>query len=415
MGVGMLGVRPQAVLRQAGLSLLFMLALGASLLAMVPSLAHAQIGSDRYSSLVIDAESGQVLSAANPDAPRYPASLTKMMTLYLAFEALRDQRITLSNPVPVSLHAASQEPSKLGLVPGMRLTVQEAILALVTKSANDAAAALGETLGGSEGEFAQMMTLRARALGMTHTTFRNASGLPDAEQVTTARDMAILARHLVQDFPDQYRYFSVPGFIFHGRMIPNHDRMLTTYEGADGIKTGYTEAAGHNLVTSAMRGNIRLIGVVLGAGSNGERDLHMAVLLNQGFAQLGAPPASGFATAGFGGFIGTAHAATLPVAFRGHSSAQARLAAARWRQRHGRLVRPAAIHAPMSVRGPGGHGGSHPGATRVTRATHPIIARAKPSARARLVHAHACGAHPKAACKPTIAHAASHATDIASG
>jgi|GEM_PF-463813 len=249
----------------------------------------AQIGSARYSSIVIDAATGQVLSAANPDAPRYPASLTKMMTLYMVFEALRDHRLSANSLLPVSWAAASVEPSKLGLRPGMRITVQEAILALVTKSANDAAVVLAESLGGSEARFAQMMTLRAHALGMEHTTFRNASGLPDPLQVTTARDMATLARRLINDFPNQYGYFSVPGFRFRGRLIPNHDNLLKSYPGADGIKTGYTEAAGHNLVTSAVRNNVRLIGVVMGAASNPERDAHMEALLDAGFERMNVP------------------------------------------------------------------------------------------------------------------------------
>ena len=254
-----------------------------------PMVAWAQIGSDRYSSIVIDVGSGRVLSAAAPDELRHPASLTKMMTLYMLFEALRDRRVTLDQLVPISAHAASVEPSKLGLVPGTRMTVEQGILGLVTKSANDAAAALGELLGGDEDRFAQMMTLRARALGMSHTTFRNASGLPDPDQYSTARDLALLARHLVQDFPAEYAYFSVPSFQFHGQTIYNHDRMLITYPGADGLKTGYTEASGHNLVTSAVHGNVRLVGVVLGAASNPERDIQMASLLNSGFFDENAP------------------------------------------------------------------------------------------------------------------------------
>jgi D-alanyl-D-alanine carboxypeptidase len=251
--------------------------------------AHAQIGSARYSSIVVDATSGDVLEEVNADQPRHPASLTKMMTLYVTFEALRDRRITLDQPVPVSLHAASMEPSKLGLLPGTRLTVEEAILGLVTKSANDAASALGELLGGSEDRFGQMMTLRARALGMSHTTLLNASGLPNPDQWTTARDLAVLSRRLINDFPGYYRYFSTPSFAWHRQVIFNHDNMLRTYPGADGLKTGYTEASGHNLVTSALRGGVRLVGVVLGASSNGERDIHMASLLDHGFEQLDVP------------------------------------------------------------------------------------------------------------------------------
>ena len=259
------------------------------LAAIAPRAAHAQIGSDRYSSIVVDARSGNVLSQASADELRHPASLTKMMTLYMLFEALRDRRVQLDQPVPVSAHAASMSPTKLGLVPGNYITVEQAILGLVTMSANDAAAALGELMGGDEDRFAQMMTLRARALGMTHSVFENASGLPDPDQVTTARDMAILARHLVQDFPQEYRYFSTPSFVFHGRTILNHDHMLQTYPGADGLKTGFTNASGHNLVTSAVRNDTRLIGVVLGAATNPERDQHMAALLDRGFESEGVP------------------------------------------------------------------------------------------------------------------------------
>ncbi len=251
--------------------------------------AQAQIGSARYSSIVVDTGSGDVLEEVNADQPRHPASLTKMMTLYLTFEALRDRRITVDQAVPVSAHAASMEPTKLGLLPGTRLTVEQGILGLVTKSANDAAAALAELLGGSEDRFAQMMTLRARALGMSHTTFMNASGLPNMEQWTTARDLAVLSQRLINDFPGYYRYFSTPSFAWHRQIIFNHDNMLRTYPGADGLKTGYTEASGHNLVTSAVRGGVRLVGVVLGASSNPERDVHMASLLDNGFEQMDVP------------------------------------------------------------------------------------------------------------------------------
>jgi D-alanyl-D-alanine carboxypeptidase len=292
----------------------------ACLSILSPALARAQIGSSRYSSIVIDAASGRVLSAMDADEPRYPASLTKLMTLYLTFEALRDRRIGMNQLVPVSSHAASMEPSKLGLVPGTQITVEQAILGLVTKSANDAAAALGEMLAGSEDRFGQMMTLRARSLGMAHTVFRNASGLPDPDQVTTARDMAILARHIIYDFPGYYHYFSTPSFVFHRRVIMNHDTVMKTYAGADGLKTGYTDAAGHNLVTSAVRGNVRLIGVVLGAGSNPERDRDMVAQLNDGFRQEGAPVmvARSAEPAGrSGALIARAEAATIDPPARG--------------------------------------------------------------------------------------------------
>lgn len=272
----------------------------------------------KLATIVIDASSGQILSAINSDAQRYPASLTKMMTIYLAFEALRDHRITEDELVPISPHAASQEPSKLGLVPGSRITVHQALLGLVTRSANDAASALGELMGGTEDHFAQMMTLRAHALGMTNTVFRNASGLPDPDQVTTAHDMALLARHLIMDFPDQYSLFSTPAFFWHGQMIANHDNLLKSYPGADGLKTGYTDAAGHNLVTSAVRSNVRLIGVVLGASSNPDRDLKMAAMLDEGYTQLDVPlPSTVLAqnthhSGRFPSLIATAEAATLP-------------------------------------------------------------------------------------------------------
>jgi D-alanyl-D-alanine carboxypeptidase len=283
--------------------------------------AHAQIGSARYSSIVIDATSGDVLEEVNADQPRHPASLTKMMTLYLTFEALRDRRISLDQPVPVSPHAASMAPTKLGLLPGTRLTVEEAILGLVTKSANDAASALGELLGGSEDRFGQMMTLRARALGLGHTTFLNASGLPNPDQWTTARDLAILSRRLINDFPGYYRYFSTPSFAWHRQVIFNHDNMLRTYPGADGLKTGYTEASGHNLVTSAMRGGVRLVGVVLGASSNGERDIHMAALLDHGFEQLDVPIArKPVQMASRLTLISSARAAEAPRPARAHAS-----------------------------------------------------------------------------------------------
>ena len=262
---------------------------GAVWSSLWPMIAWAQIGSPRYGSIVVDVGTGRVLSAVNADQIRHPASLTKMMTLYMVFEALRDRRITLDQLVPVSARAAAVEPSKLGLLPGSRLTVEQGILGLVTKSANDAAAALGDLLGGDENRFAQMMTLRARALGMSNTTFRNASGLPDPDQYSTARDLSLLARHLIQDFPAEYRYFSVPSFVFRRQTIFNHDHMLITYPGADGLKTGYTEASGHNLVTSALHGNVRLVGVVLGADSNAERDVQMAALLNAGFLEENAP------------------------------------------------------------------------------------------------------------------------------
>ncbi|MBW4023742.1 MAG: D-alanyl-D-alanine carboxypeptidase [Proteobacteria bacterium] len=236
------------------------------------------------SSIIIDARTGKILYQQNANQPRYPASLTKLMTLYMLFEALRDHRITLGQMMPVSVHAASVEPVKLGVRPGSRLSVEEAILGMVTLSANDAATVAGEFLaGGDETRFGALMTLKAHALGMNNTVFRNASGLPDAAQITTAHDVALLARRLIQDFPEDYHYFSTPSFVFRGHPIYNHDHLLKSYPGADGMKTGYTNAAGHNLVTSAVRGGVRLIGVVMAAPSNAFRDRQMTAMLNAGF------------------------------------------------------------------------------------------------------------------------------------
>jgi D-alanyl-D-alanine carboxypeptidase len=250
--------------------------------------ARAQIGSERYAAIVTDAETGNALYAASPDELRHPASLTKMMTLYMTFEALREGRLQLGAAIPVSENAAEMPPSRIGLLPGMHLSVEEAILALVTKSANDAAAALGEYLGnGSEDRFAQMMTLKARSIGMSRTVFRNASGLPDAEQVSTARDMALLGRRLMRDFPDRFAYFSTPYFRFRGRVAFNHNRLLQEYDGTDGIKTGYVNDSGFNLVASARREGVRLVAAVFGGRTGRERDRHMMALLDQGFTQMG--------------------------------------------------------------------------------------------------------------------------------
>ena len=259
-------------------------------LAAFAGTARAQFAG-HVSSLVIDARTGTVLSESDADLQRYPASLTKMMTLYMTFQALERGSLTLQDSMPVSIHASTQAPSKLGLRPGTHLGVEQAILALVTKSANDAACVLGEYLGGGdETRFAALMTEQARRLGMAHTTFRNASGLPDPDQVTTARDLSVLARALMRDFPQYYHYFGVREFPFRRHMIPNHDPLLGVYQGADGFKTGYTDLAGHNLVSSAQQGQVRLIGVVLGASSNESRNQTMISLLDGGFSASGQDP-----------------------------------------------------------------------------------------------------------------------------
>lgn len=266
------------------------LVFGAALVALPWRGAEAQIGSARYSAIVIEARTGSVLIDAGADEPRFPASLTKMMTLYMVFEALRDGRTQLGSRIVMSEEAASRPPSKLGIPAGGGLTVEQAILALVTKSANDVAAAVGEHLAGSEERFAQMMTMRARSLGMTQTRFRNASGLPDWEQVTTARDMATLGRRLFTDFPNRYHYFGTVHFAWGRAQIRNHNRMLGDYDGADGIKTGFINASGFNIVTSAQRDGVRLVGATFGGSSWVERDRHMGALLDQGFSRMGVAP-----------------------------------------------------------------------------------------------------------------------------
>lgn len=280
--------------------------------AALPALpAQAQSGDRRYAAFVQDTETGEVLFAAHADAARFPASLTKMMTLYLAFEALRRGRVTEKTLIRVSRHAAARPPSKLGLRPGSTITVREAMMALVTKSANDAAAALGEHLaGGSEAAFAGMMTRKARALGMSRTTFRNASGLPDRAQVTTARDIALLSRGLIRDFPERYAYFSASGFDWRGRYIGGHNRLLTAYEGADGIKTGYIDASGYNLAASAVRDGRRLVAVMFGGATGAARDAHVMALLDYGF-DTANPPVGRTLMAARGGLrlVGLAQAA----------------------------------------------------------------------------------------------------------
>ncbi|MDX5359706.1 MAG: D-alanyl-D-alanine carboxypeptidase [Alphaproteobacteria bacterium] len=254
--------------------------------AGLPQAAHAE----KYASIVMDADTGRVLHARNADAKRYPASLTKMMTLYLLFEALQERRVRLSTPIRVSGFAAGEPPSKLGLKPGETIEVEDAIRALIVKSANDVATAVGEHLGGSEKGFAKVMTRKARELGMSRTTFRNAHGLPDRAQQTTARDIATLAQRLMTDFPQYYRYFASETFVFRGVTHRTHNRFLTGFEGADGLKTGYINASGFNLASSAKRKGRHLVGVVFGGRTSRSRDAHMVDLMSEAFARIPAAP-----------------------------------------------------------------------------------------------------------------------------
>ncbi|RWK65862.1 D-alanyl-D-alanine carboxypeptidase [Mesorhizobium sp.] len=234
----------------------------------------------RSAAIVIDAKTGKVLYSSNADGRRYPASLTKMMTLYLAFEAMANGKISKNSKVVFSANAAAEPPTKLGVRRGGAITVETAILSMVTKSANDSATALGELLGGNEANFAHMMTAKARALGMKGTVFRNAHGLPNPGQFTTARDMAVLGIALREHFPQYYGYFSQRSFLYGRKRINGHNRLLGRIKGVDGIKTGYTRASGYNLVSSVDDGDRRIVAVIIGGKSGGSRDNQMAALIN---------------------------------------------------------------------------------------------------------------------------------------
>ncbi|MVT73399.1 serine hydrolase [Bradyrhizobium cajani] len=239
----------------------------------------SESSSSKFASIIVDGNSGAVLQATSPDGIRHPASLTKIMTLYLLFERLESGKMKLDTEMPVSQHAADQDPTKLNLRAGQTIRVEDAIKGLVTRSANDAAVVIAEAIAGDEDDFAQMMTRKARSLGMSRTVYRNANGLPNDEQVTTARDQATLGRAIQERFPRYYRYFATSTFNWRGQSIRNHNHLLGSVEGVDGIKTGYTRASGFNLVTSMRRGNRHLIGVVLGGRSGGSRDAIMRNLL----------------------------------------------------------------------------------------------------------------------------------------
>jgi D-alanyl-D-alanine carboxypeptidase len=242
---------------------------------------HESAPAPPYAAIVLDANSGRTLHADQPDELRHPASLTKIMTLYLLFERLDAGKIRLDSQLPVSEHASIQAPTKLGLKPGQSLEVEDAIRGMVTKSANDAAVAVAEALGGGEREFADMMTAKAHALGMSRTIYHNASGLPNDDQVTTARDQALLGRAIAERFPRYYQYFATPSFTYRGQTMRNHNQLLGHVEGMDGIKTGYTQASGFNLVASVRRDNRHIVSVVMGGTSAGSRDARMRSLIEE--------------------------------------------------------------------------------------------------------------------------------------
>jgi D-alanyl-D-alanine carboxypeptidase len=252
--------------------------------AAVLTLSADPINAAPYADIVVDANSGAVLHATNPDARRHPASLTKIMTLYLLFEQLDAGKLKLDTPLKVSAEASGQSPTKLGLKPGSTLAVEDAIKGMVTRSANDAAVVVAEAIAGSEDDFARLMTRKAQALGMNNTVYKNASGLPDDNQITTARDQSTLGRAIQERFPRYYKYFSIRTFTFRGESISNHNHLLGKVEGVDGIKTGYINASGFNLVTSVHRGNRYLVAVVMGGSSGGSRDARMRELINDKIA-----------------------------------------------------------------------------------------------------------------------------------
>jgi D-alanyl-D-alanine carboxypeptidase len=240
----------------------------------------------RYASVVMDSRTGQVIYSRNADKKLYPASLTKIMTLYMTFEALDRGQLRFDQMLSVSKRAEGQAPTKLGLKRGGRISVRDAVFGLITKSANDAATVLAEAMAPTEAAFARKMTEKARKLGMQRTSFRNASGLPNRRQKSTARDMAILGAAMIHDFPHYYNYLSLQKFDYKGKAYKNHNNLLGKYKGADGIKTGYIRASGFNLVASAKRGRNRLIGVVFGGRSAKSRDRHMKKLLDKGFTKI---------------------------------------------------------------------------------------------------------------------------------
>jgi len=244
----------------------------------------------KYAAYVVHAHSGDVLFDRYSTKKRYPASLTKMMTLYLLFDEIEAGKFTLESELTVSAQAAGQPPSKLGIKKGKKIKVETAIEALVVKSANDVAVVVAESISGSEWRFAKKMTQKAHSLGMRRTTFRNASGLPNRKQVTTARDMATLARRLMSDHPEYWHYFSTKRFAWNGRTYRTHNSLVRSFDGADGLKTGYTRRSGYNLASTVKRGDHHLVGIVLGGRSGRTRDAHMRQILSNGFASIKKKP-----------------------------------------------------------------------------------------------------------------------------
>jgi len=316
--------------------------------------AAASVGGT--ASIVVDGATGRVISAMNENAPRHPASVTKVMTLYLLFEDLEKGKLSLDDEIPVSAHAAAQAPSKLGLRPGQTIRVEDAIKVIVTKSANDIAVAVAEAVGGTESDFADMMTRKAHALGMTRTVYRNASGLPNDEQITTASDLAVLGRTIQANFPRYYRYFSIHEFAYHGQRIHTHNHLMDRCEGMDGIKTGYTAASGFNLLSSVKRDGHYIVSVVMGGKSARSRDNYMEALIEQHIDEGGSPrgvtrlaeaaPAAAPATNWWGGREEQARPVDPPTDLPSRAEAERKPAPARVAANPTPPVEPKAVEAP---------------------------------------------------------------------
>lgn len=289
--VAHLGVGERAPLMMVLLA--FLVALAGCTTTALPQ-PPPPIQNDRYAAIVVDASDGRVLYQVHADQRRFPASLTKMMTVLMLFDALDQGRTTKSTQIPVSDYARARPPTKIGFARGGTIDVDTAIRALVIRSANDVASAVGEFLAGSEERFGEMMTARARELGLSDTVFRNASGLPDAGQVTTARDMAVLALILRRNYPHHYHYFANRSFTYAGREIRGHNELLGRVAGVDGLKTGFIRASGYNLATSAMRGGRSVVAVVMGGETASSRNAHMERLIEEflPMANAGTPAAA---------------------------------------------------------------------------------------------------------------------------
>ena len=335
--------------------------------------------SPAFSAIVVDANSGRTLYSADENGLRHPASITKVMTLYLLFEKLESGAMTLQTPIPISQHAAAQEPSKLGLAPGDSISVDDAIKAVVTRSANDIAVAIAEAVGQSESNFADMMTRKAHELGMSNTLYRNASGLPNDEQVTTARDLTILGRSLEERFPRYFRYFSTAQFNFDGEIIGNHNHLLGRIDGVDGIKTGYTRASGFNLLTSVHRDGRSLLAVVMGGRSAAGRDRIMANLISDHIAEAS-----------------TAHTATA-VADASPVETAARATSRSWRLRRGR-VRHLSPKPSLNASRPRRARRTRPGKATTGLATKRLRPRSRWFRRPRLRRARRSQQRPISAC-----------------